>query len=99
MSATFGVRLVTADAAPITFTHPGVLVSRPQLDFVKGKVNAGAQPWLGAYQQMMASRYASLSRTPKPRATVECGSHAPPRSSSTRAGTGPTTLTHANNPA
>lgn len=77
-SATFGVRLMTADAAPITFTHPGVLVSRGQLDFVKGKVNAGAEPWLGAYHQMMASKYASLSRTPKPRATVECGSYSNP---------------------
>ena len=36
----FGVRLATADAAPISFSHPGVLVSRAQLDFVKGRVNA-----------------------------------------------------------
>ena len=74
----FGVRIVTADAAPITFSHPGVLVSRAQLDFVKGRVAAGAQPWLAAYNQMMASSYASLSRTPKPRATVECGSYSNP---------------------
>ena len=60
--------------APATFTHPGVLVSRAQLDFVRAKVQAGAQPWTSAYDQMMASRYASLSRTPKPRAMVECGS-------------------------
>jgi Alginate lyase len=76
--ATFGVRLLTADAAPIAFAHPGVLVSRAQLDFVKGKVNAGAQPWLSAHNQMLASRYASLSRTAKPRATVECGSYSNP---------------------
>ena len=76
--ATVGVRLVTASAAPIAFAHPGVLVSRAQLDFVKGKVAAGAQPWLGAYNQMKASSYASLSRTPKPRATVECGSYSNP---------------------
>src|SRR4051794_40126609 len=70
----FGVRLVTADAAPIALSHPGVLVGRAQLDLVKGRVAAGAQPWLAAYHQMMASSYASLARTPKPRATVECGS-------------------------
>lgn len=77
-AATFGVQVAAAEAvplqaAPATFTHPGVLVSRPQLDFVKAKVQAGEQPWLNAYNQMMNSRYASLSRVPAPRATVECG--------------------------
>ncbi|MGW7073823.1 alginate lyase family protein [Streptomyces sp. NPDC054866] len=67
-----------ADAAPSTFTHPGVTVSRGQLDFAREKVNAGAQPWKGAYDQMMGSKYASLSRTPKPRAVVECGSYSDP---------------------
>ncbi|MER5279769.1 alginate lyase family protein [Streptomyces sp. NPDC002809] len=65
-------------AAPAAFTHPGVLVSRPQLDFVRGRVQAGAQPWKGAYDQMMASKYASLSRTAEPRAVVECGSYSNP---------------------
>jgi hypothetical protein len=55
------------------FVHPGVLVSRAQLDFVRGKVKAGAQPWTNAYNAMLASRYASLSRTPAPRSIVECG--------------------------
>lgn len=67
-----------AVAAPAAFTHPGVLVSRPQLDFVREKVQAGAQPWKGAYDQMMASKYASLTRTAKPRAVVECGSYSNP---------------------
>ncbi len=69
---------VPATAAPPTFTHPGVLVSRPMLDFVTAKVNANAQPWRGAYDQMTASAYASLSRTPKPRAVVECGPYSNP---------------------
>ncbi|WP_354640101.1 alginate lyase family protein [Kitasatospora camelliae] len=67
-----------AEAAPPSFTHPGVLVSRGQLDFVRGKVQAGAQPWKAAYDRMHASKYASLSRTPKPRAVVECGSYSNP---------------------
>ncbi|MFF4243382.1 alginate lyase family protein [Streptomyces sp. NPDC001822] len=67
-----------AEAAPTAFAHPGVTVSQGQLDFVRGKVNAGAQPWKGAYDQMMASRYADLNRTPTPRATVECGSYSNP---------------------
>lgn len=65
-------------AAPAAFTHPGVLVSRPQLDFVREKVRAGAQPWKGAYDQMLASKYASLTRTAEPRAVVECGSYSDP---------------------
>ena len=65
-------------AAPATFVHPGVVVSRPQLDFMRTKVNAGAQPWKTAYDRMMASKYADLNRTPKPRAVVECGPYTNP---------------------
>ncbi len=75
---TLGLCTTPAPAAPATFTHPGVLVSRPQLDFVKAKVKAGAQPWKAAYDQMMGSAYASLSRTPKPRSVVECGPYSNP---------------------
>ncbi|MFJ8910205.1 alginate lyase family protein [Amycolatopsis sp. NPDC102389] len=73
-----GLFSAPAQAAPATFTHPGVLVSRPQLDFVRAKVQAGEQPWKQAYDAMMSSSYASLSRSPKPRAIVECGSYSNP---------------------
>ncbi|MER6242331.1 alginate lyase family protein [Streptomyces griseorubiginosus] len=73
-----GALAVPADAAPTAFAHPGVTVSRGQLDFVRGKVEAGAQPWKGALDQMLASKYADLNRTPKPRAVVECGSYSNP---------------------
>ncbi|WP_439659791.1 alginate lyase family protein [Lentzea sp. HUAS TT2] len=63
----------SAQAAPATFVHPGVVVSRPQLDFMRTKVLAGAQPWKTAYDRMMTTKYADLNRTPKPRAVVECG--------------------------
>jgi alginate lyase len=59
--------------APPVFAHPGVMVSRAQLDFMRGKVLAGAQPWASAYNSMKSSAYASLSRTPAPRADVDCG--------------------------
>ncbi|MER6080652.1 alginate lyase family protein [Streptomyces sp. NPDC001833] len=67
-----------AHAAPSTFVHPGVTVSRSQLDFARTEVLAGAQPWKAAYDQMMASKYADLNRTPTPWATVECGSYSNP---------------------
>jgi hypothetical protein len=70
--------LAVAPAAPATFNHPGVLVGTSQLDLVRQKVAAGAQPWKGAFDRMRADRLASLSRQPKPRATVECGSRSNP---------------------
>ncbi|GGW69212.1 hypothetical protein GCM10010503_53040 [Streptomyces lucensis JCM 4490] len=50
--------------APAAFAHPGVTVSQGQLDFARGKVLAGAQPWKGAFDQMLASRYADPARPP-----------------------------------
>ncbi|MFD7893709.1 alginate lyase family protein [Streptomyces sp. NPDC059743] len=70
-------------AAPASFTHPGVNLNTAQLDFVRSKVQAGAQPWKAAYDQMMASKYASLTRTAKPRAIVECGSYSNPNNGCT----------------
>lgn len=59
--------------APAHFQHPGVLVSKAQLDFIARKVNSGAEPWSNAFTAMMNDPLASLSRQPKPTATVECG--------------------------
>jgi hypothetical protein len=53
-------------------------MNRAQLDFVRGKVAAGAQPWKGALDRASRSRYAALTWTAKPRATVECGSSSNP---------------------
>ncbi|KAL8948842.1 MAG: hypothetical protein Q9222_005001 [Ikaeria aurantiellina] len=60
--------------APATFTHPGVLVNKAQLDFVKSKVAARAQPWYDAYNAMLADPLASSTRSPSPFPTVACGS-------------------------
>src|SRR3954470_11344238 len=60
------------------FYHPGVLVNRAQLDFIKAKVAAGAEPWKSAYEAAKNSEFGSLSYTPKPRETVECGPYSKP---------------------
>ncbi|GIG62162.1 hypothetical protein Lfu02_65340 [Longispora fulva] len=60
------------------FAHPGVLVSRPQLDLARAKALAGAQPWKSAYDAMRTSPFASLSWSARPRAIVECGSASVP---------------------
>ena len=64
--------------APGAFAHPGVVVSRAQLDFVRGKIASGAQPWASAYNDLKSTAYASLTRNPAPRADVDCGSHSVP---------------------
>ncbi|HEX4221615.1 MAG TPA: alginate lyase family protein [Pseudonocardiaceae bacterium] len=64
--------------APAAFVHPGVLDSKAQLDFVRTKVQAKAEPWTSAYNAMIGSSYASLSRKPTPYTTVECGPYSNP---------------------
>ena len=59
--------------APTSFKHPGVFLDLEQLDFIKSKVNAGAQPWTEAYNSMLSSPLGSLTRTAHPTPTVECG--------------------------
>ena len=61
--------------APTKFVHPGVFLNTAQLDFIKSKVNSGAQPWTDGYKKMLDSSLGSftLIQPPKPRATVECG--------------------------
>jgi hypothetical protein len=58
-------------AQAAAFKHPGVLVSRAQLDFVRA--NLGNEPWKSAWEALQRSSDASLSYTAKPRAVVECG--------------------------
>ena len=60
------------------FRHPGVLVNRQQLDFIKAKVAARAQPWAAAYDRARNDAAGSLSYTPKPWPTVECGPYSTP---------------------
>jgi hypothetical protein len=65
-------------APPTGFRHPGILVDRAQLDFVKAKIAAGAEPWTSAFNAAKASRWASLTYKATPRAIVECGSYSNP---------------------
>ena len=59
-----------------TFQHPGVLVSRAQLDFVKAQVKANVEPFKTEFQRAKDSEYGDLHYKPKgPPATgiIECG--------------------------
>jgi hypothetical protein len=56
---TMSADLLTTPASPAPgpagFVHPGVAVGRAQLDFVKAKVAAGAEPWKSAVDKMLGS--------------------------------------------
>ncbi len=63
---------------PTGFRHPGVLVNRAQLDFLKAKLAASAEPWTSALAKAKASAYGSLDYAPHPVASVNCGSYSKP---------------------
>lgn len=65
----------------MTFTHPGVLVSSSQLEYIKAQVKGGTGPVAEAYTKALSSPYGSLSYTPAgPPASgvIECGSYSKP---------------------
>jgi len=59
--------------SPAGFYHPGVLVNRAQLDFIKGKVAAGIEPWQSALAAAKSNDLGSLTYIPHPWKTCECG--------------------------
>ena len=69
--------------APKSFVHPGVFLDKAQLNFIKGKVDSGAEPWSKAYKAMIDHPLGSLTRSASPRATVECGYYEKPNNGCT----------------
>lgn len=64
---------ITAAAPPASaFVHPGILVSREQLDFVKTKIESGQQPWSKEYQIARGSRHAARNYVASPVPAVKC---------------------------
>lgn len=66
-----GVLLV--GTAMAEFVHPGIAHSKESIEFVKGKIATGEEPWKGAWENLKESRYASLDWEAQPRAKVERG--------------------------
>ncbi|MGD0445256.1 MAG: alginate lyase family protein [Edaphobacter sp.] len=82
--ALFACALLALAARPLAaqaFEHPGVLLSRAQLDFVKAEVKANVEPFKTQFQRAKDSEYGDLHYKPKgPPATsiIECGSSSHP---------------------
>jgi hypothetical protein len=60
------------------FVHPGILVNRGMLEFVRDKLVLGEQPWTGALDRLRTSKFGDLSYAPHPRKVVGCGSYSNP---------------------
>lgn len=60
------------------FTHPGIMANIQMLDFVKAKIKEGKEPWKSAFENVLKSKFASLSYTPGATDTVECGPYSKP---------------------
>lgn len=80
------VPVAPSTASPTAFVHPGVLVGKADLDFVRAQVAAGREPWRSAFNNVLASyssestarrptryRYSSLSYKPAPVTVVQAG--------------------------
>jgi hypothetical protein len=68
----------TPERSAAGFYHPGILVNRAQLEFVKAKVAAGAEPWKAAFELAKSSELGALNYIPHPWKTCECGPYSRP---------------------
>ncbi|MEU9345016.1 alginate lyase family protein [Streptomyces sp. NPDC048278] len=62
-----------ADAAPATFTHPGLLHNAGDINRAKVRVAAGTDPWLSGWNRLTANSHSASTWTPNPQATIVRG--------------------------
>jgi hypothetical protein len=67
----------TADAAPATFTHPGMLHNAGDINRAKVRVAAGDDPWLSGWNKLVANSHSASTWTPNPQSIVYRGSGYP----------------------
>lgn len=53
------IGLWAVPAFAMAFVHPGALNSKAELDFVKARIEASAQPWKGEFDRIQRSGYAT----------------------------------------
>ena len=74
----FQCSAIFCSAAFAQIVHPGVAHNAEQIEFVKAKIAASEQPWLGAWKGLKQSRYASLDYLPQPFKSVQRGPYNDP---------------------
>jgi hypothetical protein len=63
----------TMQVAAQSFVHPGLLHTEADFARMRTKVNAGAQPWKGSWDLLVANSHSQLGYTPRPVDTVRRG--------------------------
>src|ERR1700760_1862233 len=77
----FFLATMTRSATARTIQHPGVLVSRQQLNAIKEAVRQRRDPAYSEYQKAVSSQYAALDykvQGPPSTGVIECGSYSNP---------------------
>jgi hypothetical protein len=64
--------------SPAGFVHPGILVNRDMLLFVRERIAAAEEPWTSALRHAEQSAYNASDFTPRPREVVLCGPYSNP---------------------
>ncbi|MFF5984145.1 alginate lyase family protein [Streptomyces olindensis] len=72
-----GATATTADAAPATFTHPGMLHNWGDINRAKVRVAAGDDPWLSGWNRLTANSHSQSTWTARPQSVVYRGSGYP----------------------
>jgi hypothetical protein len=68
--------LATAPSTPAaSFTHPGLLNSKTELDFVKARIKAGNEPRSSLFSALKKSQYGNQNWTPHPLTVVNARSN------------------------
>lgn len=63
-------------AAETAFVHPGQYHNSSDLEFIRTKIEAGAEPWSSAWQQLQSEYYSKLNWTPHPEADWDANKNA-----------------------
>lgn len=58
---------------PARFVHPGVLHGSSELEFVRGQIASGEEPWFSAWEALVSHRWASLEHRSRAHADVVRG--------------------------
>jgi hypothetical protein len=71
------VTATAADAAPATFTHPGMLHNAGDINRAKVRVAAGNEPWLSGWNRLTANSHSQSTWKANPQSVVYRGSGYP----------------------
>lgn len=57
------------------FTHPGLLTSTKEVDFIRARLKAGQSPWTEAWKSLLQERQAFLYHVPRPHPVYDSEPH------------------------